>query len=54
MTVESMFESSWFRVPGQSLMPEVAGVMHAVTGRKGLSDEDVLEGLLLKLLRPEL
>jgi hypothetical protein len=32
--------------------PELAGVMHALTGRKDLPDESVVEGLLIKLLAP--
>lgn len=44
------FEYFWFRSPGYS--PELAGVMHAVSGRKGLPDESVVEGLLIKLLAP--
>jgi hypothetical protein len=46
------FEDFWFRAPGCT--PELAGVMHAVTGRKGLPDESVVEGLLIKLLAPKL
>jgi hypothetical protein len=44
------FEYFWFRLPGYT--PEVAGVMHALTGRKDLPDESVVEGLLIKLLAP--
>jgi len=46
------YEYFWFRAPG--LTPELAGVMHAVTGRKGLPDESVVEELLIKLLAPTL
>lgn len=44
------FEYFWFRSPGYT--PEIAGVMHAITGWKGLPDENVVEGLLIKLLAP--
>jgi hypothetical protein len=44
------FEYFWFRSPGYT--PELAGVMHAVTGRRGLPDESVVEGLIIKLLAP--
>ena len=44
------FEYFWFRSPG--VTPEQAGIMHAVTGRKGLPDENIVEGLLIKLLAP--
>jgi len=46
------FEYFWFRSPG--VTPELAGVIHAVTGRKGLPDESVVEELLIKLLAPKL
>jgi hypothetical protein len=46
------FEYFWFRSPG--FTPELAGVMHALTGRKGLPDESVVEELLIKLLAPKL
>jgi hypothetical protein len=42
----------WFRSPHYT--PELAGVMHAVTGRPGLPEETVLEGLAVKLLAPQL
>ena len=44
------FEYFWFRSPGHSA--ELTGLLHAVTGRKGLPDESVVEGLLIKLLAP--
>lgn len=44
------FEYFWFRSPG--VTPELAGVKHAVTGRKDLPDESIVEGLLIKLLAP--
>lgn len=44
------FEYFWFRSPGYT--PELAGVMHALTGRKDLPDERVMEELLTKLLAP--
>lgn len=47
---EKAFEYFWFRSPGYT--PEIAGVMHALTGRKGLPDENIVEGLLIKLLAP--
>jgi hypothetical protein len=46
------FEYFWFKLPG--FTPERAGVMHAVTGRKSLPNESVVEGLLIKLLAPTL
>ena len=46
------FEYFWFRSPG--VTPELAGIMHAVKGRKGLPDESVVEELLTKLLAPRL
>ena len=46
------FEYFWFRFPGAT--PEKTGVMHAVTGRKGLPDESIIEELLIKLLAPKL
>lgn len=45
-----VFEYFWFRSPGYT--PEIAGVMHAIIGWKGLPDENVVEGLLIKLLAP--
>jgi len=44
------FEYFWFRWPG--FTPELAGVHHALTGRKGLPDESIVEELLIKLLAP--
>ncbi len=46
------FEYFWFRSPGTT--PELTGLMHALTGRKGLPDESVVEELLTKLLEPRL
>jgi hypothetical protein len=46
------FEYFWFPSPGST--PELTGVMHAVTGRSDLPDENVVEGLLIKLLAPEM
>jgi hypothetical protein len=43
-------EYFWFR--STDFTPELAGVMHALTGRKGLPDESIVEELLLKLLAP--
>jgi hypothetical protein len=46
------FEYFWFRSPGST--PELAGVMHALTGRRGLPEESVVEGLLIRLLVPQM
>jgi hypothetical protein len=46
------FQYFWFRYP--PFTPELAGVMHAVSGRKGLPDERILEEFLIKLLAPKL
>jgi hypothetical protein len=48
------FEYFWFRLPGSEDSPELTGVVHAVTGRKGLPDESIVEGLLTKLLAPKM
>lgn len=42
----------WFCSPG--VRPELAGVMHALTGREGLPAESMMEGLLIKLLVPSM
>jgi hypothetical protein len=47
-----MFEYFWFRSPGYT--PELGGVVHAITGRKGLPHEETLEGLLVRLLSPKM
>lgn len=44
------FEYFWFRSPGTTA--ELAGLMHAVTGRKGWPEESIVENLLVKLLSP--
>jgi predicted RNA-binding Zn-ribbon protein involved in translation (DUF1610 family) len=46
------FEYFWYRWPGYT--PELAGIMHSLTGRPGLPDESVVEGLLVRLLAPSL
>ena len=63
------FEYFWFEPPNSArrkpkkqkrphtappVTPELHGIMHALTGRKGLPDESVVEGLLIKLLAPKL
>lgn len=62
------FEYFWFLPPGTKRRPKkptkeeikedarnarLTGIMHAVTGRKDLPDEGVVDGLLIKLLVPQ-
>lgn len=46
------FEYFWF--PGPGVAPEVNGILHAVHGRPGLPDEKIVQGLLVRLLTPQL
>lgn len=46
------FEYFWFDWPGAT--PESAGLDHALRGRPGLPEEHIIEGLLLRLLSPNL
>jgi hypothetical protein len=63
------FEYFWFLPPGTKRRPKKptkeeikedarnarrTGIIHAVTGRKGLPDESVVERLLIKLLAPKM
>ena len=47
------FEYFWFRL-SKFEAPELTGLMHIVNGRKDLPDEDVVEGLLVKPLAPQM
>jgi len=46
------FEYFWF--PWQGSKPEIGGIMHALLGRKDLPDENIVQGLVAKLLAPKL